>query len=197
MIFSTTYSFPAKIPLKQYFFQPKHYNWKHRPFSIQTYQNFTCVRCPCIFLRNRPSLLMKRKNDNSLLRYLSFYPTFFSKFCKNCQNMYVPKINRYSATMIDSLDGGDNSTVIAKLVGSHPHLKSPHQPCGTPHNICGILHQLCGIQQKHAEYQHFLCGIPHEHAELRRGFTICGISSASLIGNFSAPAAEKSDLILF
>ena len=78
-----------------------------------------------------------------------------------------------------------------------PHLKSPHQPCGTPHNICGIPHQLCGIPQKHAEYQHFLCGIPHEHAELRRGFTICGISSASLIGNFSAPAAEKLDLILF
>ena len=72
----------------------------------------------------------------------------------------------------------------------YPHLKSPHQPCGTPHNICGI-------PQKHAEYQHFLSGILHEHAELRRGFTICGISSASLIGNFSAPAAEKSDLILF
>ena len=35
--------------------------------------------------------------------------------------------------------------------------------------------------------------IPHKHAELRRGFTICRISSASLIRNFSAPAAEKSD----
>ena len=50
MIFATTYSFPAKISLKQYFFQPKHYNGRHRPFSIQTYQDFTFVSVPMHFL---------------------------------------------------------------------------------------------------------------------------------------------------
>ena len=68
----------------------------------------------------------------------------------------------------------NNGIQCIPLNGSYPHLKSPHRPCGTLHNICRI---------------------PHEHAELRKGFTICGISSASLIGNFSTPAAEKSDFI--
>ena len=49
-IFATTYSFPAKISLKQYFFQPKRYNGRHRPFSIQTHQDFTCVSVPMHFL---------------------------------------------------------------------------------------------------------------------------------------------------
>ena len=56
------------------------------------------------------------------------------------------------------------------------------------------------FRKKHAEFLQFLqflYGIPHEHAELCKGFTICRISSASLIGNFSAPGAEKSDLMSF
>ena len=63
--------------------------------------------------RNRPSLLMKRKNDNSLLQYLSFHLIFFSDFAKLPK--YVCSKNKplHSATMIDSLDGGENSTVIA------------------------------------------------------------------------------------